>query len=86
MKKPVGAFVIVFLLTAVESYTRKDCVCGLENIENRLRNPFNSKYAWIVALSTLQGEIFCSGALISDQLVLTAGSCIINEYLKLNLN
>lgn len=81
MKKLVQVLATILLIAGVESYTKKDCICGIENsgYQSTLRKPVETKYAWLVALSTLQGEAFCSGALISDQLVLTARSYIIRE-------
>lgn len=79
MKKLVQALVIIFFTAGIESYTKNNCICGIENTGYHQRKPIESKYAWMVALITRQGEAFCAGALITDQLVLTAGSCIISE-------
>lgn len=80
MKNLVKVFLtILFITTSVTSYMRKDCICGIENSGYLLSSPVESRFAWMAALKTRLGEAFCAGALISDQLVLTAGSCVILE-------
>lgn len=68
---------VLLLIAGVYSYTKNNCICGIQNRE--IANYSSPKFAWIVALLTENLEAFCSGALISDIHVLTAGSCIVTE-------
>lgn len=80
MNQLIKAFLAVLTtLNTVHSYTKRDCVCGIENPEYRPSEQTGSKYAWNVALLTNDKEAFCGGVLISDHLVLTAASCVEHE-------
>lgn len=72
-------FLGLLLVSNVSGYTKTNCICGVENPSYLTSRPIGARFSWMVALSTARGETFCSGALVSDRHVLTAGTCIIYE-------
>lgn len=67
------------LISIVNATPRSDCKCGVENVDFLKARPRQVHYPWVVALFNADKRAFCSGALISDQHVLTDGKCVSKE-------
>lgn len=77
MKAVLRTFLCLVWIASVYGYTRNDCICGIANKDPSPKLP---KYAWMAVLLTRDEEAFCSGALVSDRNIITAGSCVSFEY------
>jgi secreted trypsin-like serine protease len=76
-------FIVLTSLSAfsrVSGKLRDDCLCGVANTESRrITNGVELKtlkYPWMVRILNQHHKVFCGGALVSDQLILTASHCV----------
>ncbi|KAG5669857.1 hypothetical protein PVAND_000148 [Polypedilum vanderplanki] len=81
MKILIIWFLFELLISSVENFMRLDCACGESNIFGPKRIVNGQEvlphfYPWIAVMLSPKGNHVCSGSIVSDRMILTAGHCV----------